>query len=134
MSYDKFTTSEVTSLKVAMRAGWLHLEAQEYDAADQVFQKLVNETAKNDDYGWLGIASILLKSIPATRKKVRHAAHCVLPIWHFRQFLLQKRAIFLCELAQLCRAVGASISFNGVHLLCAPELCLIGRQLPAIHP
>ena len=64
-------------MKVAMRAGWLHLEAQEYDAADQVFQKLVNETAKNDDYGWLGIASILLKSIPSTRKKVRHEAQCL---------------------------------------------------------
>ena len=71
-----------------MLAGWLHLEAQEYDAADQVFQKLVNETAKNDDYGWLGIASILLKSIPATRKKVRHGAHCLSSIWQGRELLL----------------------------------------------
>ena len=75
-------------MTVALCAGWLHLEAQEYDAADQVFQKLVNETAKNDDYGWLGIASILLKSIPATRKKVRHGAHRVPTTWHIRLFLL----------------------------------------------
>lgn len=87
-TFYKVTTSEITLLKVAMRTGWLHLEAQEYDAADQVFQKLVNETAKNDDYGWLGIASILLKSIPATRKKVRHGAHHVPTIWHIRLFLL----------------------------------------------
>lgn len=55
-------------------AGWLRLQAKEFDAADKLFQKMVNETAKNDDYGWLGISCILLTSIPATRKKVCSSA------------------------------------------------------------
>ncbi len=30
----------------------------------------MGEVAKNDDYGWLGLASLTLTSIPSKRKKV----------------------------------------------------------------
>lgn len=30
----------------------------------------MSEVAKNDDYGWLGLASLTLTSIPSKRKKV----------------------------------------------------------------
>ena len=52
-------------------AGWLYLEARDFAKADKAFEKLVSEVAKNDDYGWLGLASLTLTSIPSKRKKVQ---------------------------------------------------------------
>ena len=53
-------------------AGWLYLEARDFAKADKAFEKLVSEVAKNDDYGWLGLASLTLTSIPSRRKKVQN--------------------------------------------------------------
>jgi len=51
-------------------AGWLHFEARDFAKADKAFERLVNVIAKNDDYGWLGLASIMLTSVPSKRRKV----------------------------------------------------------------
>ena len=56
-------------------AGWLCLEARDFAKADKAFEKLVSEVAKNDDYGWLGLASLTLTSIPSKRKKVLQRPH-----------------------------------------------------------
>ena len=61
--------------------GWLQLGAEDFAAAEKTFQNLVNEIAKNDDYGWLGLASMMLSSIPSKRKRVLPCAklrnvHC----------------------------------------------------------
>ena len=50
--------------------GWLQLGSGDFAAAEKTFQNLVNEIAKSDDYGWLGLASMMLTSIPSKRKRV----------------------------------------------------------------
>jgi len=52
-------------------AGQLHLQAKEYSEAGEVFEQLVEAREVRDDaYGRLGLANLVLASVPADSNKV----------------------------------------------------------------
>ena len=49
--------------------GWLHLEAKDFKRAEEAFQALIEEpSAKNDAYGWLGLACLNFASAPSHQR------------------------------------------------------------------